>query len=105
MNVIQRAQATTPGFFKTVRTIGLLLVAISGAIITVPVVLPAAVVTVAGYLAVGGSVAAAVSQLTINPAEPTSSAEPALSAGSPASPAEPVGTPVITGGNSEAVSE
>ncbi len=85
MNVIQRAQAATPGFFKTVRTIGLLLAAISGAIMTAPVVLPAALVTVAGYLAVGGSVAAVVSQLTVNPAEPASLSVSALSAGSPVS--------------------
>ena len=38
--------------------------AISAAIITSPIVLPAAVLTVAGYIAVAGSVVGAVSQFT-----------------------------------------
>ncbi len=65
MNILERALAPTPGFFKTLRNIGLLLTAISGAIIASPIALPAAVVSVAGYLAVGGSVLSAVSQITV----------------------------------------
>ena len=64
MNIVQRVSAPTPIFFKRLRNIGLALVAISAAIITSPIVLPAAVLTVAGYIAVAGSVVGAVSQFT-----------------------------------------
>ena len=64
MNIVQRVSAPTPIFFKRLRNIGLALVAISAAIITSPIVLPAAVLTVAGYIAVAGRVVGAVSQFT-----------------------------------------
>ena len=41
--------------------------AISGSVIAAPVVLPAAVVSVAGYMAVAGGVISAVSQMTVDP--------------------------------------
>jgi hypothetical protein len=43
------------------------LLAISGSVIAAPVVLPAAVVSVAGYMAVAGGVITAVSQMTVDP--------------------------------------
>jgi ABC-type xylose transport system permease subunit len=66
MNIIQRISSPTPGFFQKLRNIGIVLAAIGGAIITAPVALPAVVVTVAGYLAVAGTVIGAVSQLTVS---------------------------------------
>ena len=60
--VIERAMSPTPTFFRKLRNIGLVLAAISAALLTAPVSLPAAVVTVAGYLAVASSVVSAVSQ-------------------------------------------
>ncbi len=65
MNIVQRMKAPTPKFFRFLRTIGLALAAASGALLTAPVALPAALVTVAGYLAVAGTVATAVSQTAI----------------------------------------
>jgi uncharacterized membrane protein HdeD (DUF308 family) len=65
MNIIKRAQAPTPKFFKVLRNIGLILVAVSGSIIASPIALPIIVTSVAGYLAVAGGVISAVSQLTI----------------------------------------
>ncbi|HEY0040053.1 MAG TPA: hypothetical protein VGB71_05280 [Flavisolibacter sp.] len=47
------------------RTIGLVLLAVSGSIMAAPVALPAAVVTIAGYAAVAGGVMSAVSQVTV----------------------------------------
>ena len=47
-------------FFKIIRAIGVALAAVSGAILASPIALPAAVVTLAGYAALGGTVAAAV---------------------------------------------
>lgn len=66
MDFIERAQAPTPKFFKILRTIGLALLAVSGAILTAPVTLPVVVVTIAGYTAVAGGVLSAVSQVTVD---------------------------------------
>ena len=66
MNVVERAKAPTPKFFKILRAIGLALLTISGSVIAAPVVLPVTVVTVAGYLAVAGGVISAVSQITVD---------------------------------------
>ncbi|HLO72773.1 MAG TPA: hypothetical protein VK164_02450 [Flavobacterium sp.] len=66
MNIVERAKAPTPKFFKVLRTIGLALLAVSGSIVAAPVALPAVVVTVAGYAAVVGGVLSAVSQITVD---------------------------------------
>ena len=55
MNIVERAKAPTPKFFRILRSIGLSLLAISGSIMAAPVALPAAVVSVAGYIAVAGA--------------------------------------------------
>lgn len=65
-NVMERALAPTPKFFKTLRTVGLVLAAVAGTILTAPIGLPAAVVNIAGYLAVAGGVLSAVSQVTVD---------------------------------------
>jgi hypothetical protein len=65
MNLIERAASPTPSFFQKLRNIGLALAAISGAIIAAPVALPAIVITIAGYLAVAGTVLSGVSQITV----------------------------------------
>ena len=65
MNLLERAVSPTPTFFQKLRNIGLALAAISAAIISSPIALPAMVVTVAGYLAVAGTVLGAVSQITV----------------------------------------
>jgi hypothetical protein len=64
MNIVERAKAPTPKFFKILRSIGLALLGISGTIVAAPIVLPAMVENVAGYLAVAGGVISAVSQVT-----------------------------------------
>ena len=66
MNLIERAKAPTPKFFRILRSIGLSLLAISGSVIAAPIVLPAAVVSVAGYIAVAGGVISAVRQVTVD---------------------------------------
>ncbi len=66
MNVVERAKAPTPKFFRVLRTVGLALLAVSGSIVAAPVALPAIVVTVAGYAAVAGTVLSAVSQVTVD---------------------------------------
>ena len=66
MTLIERAVSSTPTFFQKLRNIGLVLAAVSAAIIAAPVALPTIVVTVAGYLAVAGTVLGAVSQITVS---------------------------------------
>ena len=66
MNILERVNAPTPDFFKRLRNFGLLLAAVSAAIFASPIVLPGSVVALAGYLAVGGTVLSAVSQVTTN---------------------------------------
>ena len=75
MEFIERAQAPTPKFFKILRTIGLALLAVSGAILTAPVALPVLVVTIAGYTAVAGGVLSAVSQVTVDDSKKKGAAE------------------------------
>ena len=70
MNLIERAKAPTPKFFRVLRSIGLAMLAISGSVVAAPVALPAAVLTVAGYMAVTGGVISAVSQMTVSPLPP-----------------------------------
>ena len=65
MNLLERAVSPTPTFFQKLRNIGLALAAISAAIVAAPVALPAIVTTIAGYLAVAGTVLSGVSQVTI----------------------------------------
>ena len=63
--IVERIQEPTPKFFKKIRNIGLVLTAISGVIATAPVSLPTIVVSVAGYLAVAGGIASAISQTAV----------------------------------------
>ena len=49
--LVDRAIAPTPKFFRILRSIGLVLLAISGTIIAAPVALPVALVSAAGYVA------------------------------------------------------
>src|SRR5690606_32375374 len=65
MNIIQRAKSPTPKFFKALRNVGLILLGVSGTIMSAPVVLPAALVGAAGYAAVAGGVITAVRQVTV----------------------------------------
>lgn len=66
MNIAQRVKAPTPKFFKTLRTIGLALAGIGGAILAAPVAVPAALVTIAGYVTLAGGVMTAVSQTAVD---------------------------------------
>ena len=64
MNIVDRAKAPTPKFFRILRTVGLTMLAISGSVLAAPIALPTALVSIAGYLAVAGGVISAVSQVT-----------------------------------------
>ena len=66
MNVVERVKAPTPKFFRTLRTIGLALAALGGAILAAPVAVPAALITIAGYITLAGGVMTAVSQTAVD---------------------------------------
>jgi hypothetical protein len=61
----ERWCAKTPKFWKRVQRIAITVGAVAGVIIAAPITLPAAVVTVATYAITAGTVAATLSQLTI----------------------------------------
>ncbi|MFV8465785.1 hypothetical protein [Flavobacterium sp. LB1P62] len=64
MNIVKRAKAPTPKFFKVLRNIGLALAAVGGTILAAPVALPIVISSIGGYLAVAGGILSAVSQIT-----------------------------------------
>ena len=60
----ERWNSKTPTFWKKVQKIGVACGIVGAAIVSAPIALPAAVVSVSGYLIVAGSLTAALSQLT-----------------------------------------
>jgi hypothetical protein len=61
----KRWKAKTPKFWKKVQKIAIIAGTVAGVIIAAPVTLPAAVITAAGYVVTAGTVAATLSQLTV----------------------------------------
>ena len=70
MSISQRWSAKTPKFWKRVQKIAFTVGAVAGVLIAAPITLPAAVVTVASYAITAGTVAATLSQLTVENNEP-----------------------------------
>ena len=64
MTLLQRVQQPTPKFFQKVRNGGLIVTALGSALLMAPIALPPLLLKIAGYLAVAGGVAGAVSQVT-----------------------------------------
>lgn len=60
----ERWNKKTPKFWKKVQRIGVACGIVGAAIVSAPIALPAAIVSVSGYLVVAGSLTAALSQLT-----------------------------------------
>ena len=65
LNIIERITAPTPKFFRTLRTVGILLGTVGGVILAAPVALPAALVAAGGYIVLAGGIITAVSQTTV----------------------------------------
>lgn len=65
MNLKKRFTSETPTFWKRIQTIGLSCAGISAVILTAPVALPTAIVSVAGYLATAGGVIGVISQFAV----------------------------------------
>jgi len=66
MSLKKRWNSKTPKFWKRVQQIAIVVGTVAGVIIAAPVALPAAVVTVATYVVTAGTVAATLSQLTVD---------------------------------------
>lgn len=69
LNLVSRVQEPTPKWFRIVRNIGLALSAVGGVLVAAPVALPAGIVTVGGYLLLGGTIIGAVSQTAVSAEE------------------------------------
>ncbi len=69
MNIVERYKKPTPKFFKLLRNMGIALATAGGTIIAAPITLPAAVASIASYMAVAGTVATAVSQAVVTDEE------------------------------------
>jgi hypothetical protein len=68
-DLIDRLGAPTPKFFKKIIKIGLTIGAIGGGLLAIPtsiVLLPAAIITAAGYMAATGTVAAFVAKTAVD---------------------------------------
>ena len=70
MSIRKRWSAKTPKFWKRVQKVAITVGAVAGVLIAAPITLPAAVVTVASYAITAGTVAATLSQLTVENNEP-----------------------------------
>lgn len=69
LNLVSRMAAPTPKWFRIVRNVGLTLTALGGVLVAAPVALPAAVISVGGYLLLGGTLLGAVSQTAVSSEE------------------------------------
>ena len=65
LTLAQRVVAPTPKFFRLLRTIGVVVGLIGASILASPVALPAALVSIGGYLALAGSIVTGVSQTAV----------------------------------------
>jgi hypothetical protein len=65
LTLAQRVVAPTPKFFRLLRTIGVVVGLVGASILASPVTLPAALVSIGGYLALAGSIVTGVSQTAV----------------------------------------
>ena len=64
MTLTNRITSPTPSFFKKIRNGGLIVATIGASLLAAPGNLPPFLLKIAGYLAVAGSIASAISQAT-----------------------------------------
>jgi hypothetical protein len=63
--IIKRMEKPTPVFFKKVRNTGIILAATGASFVAAPVLLPAIIIKIAGYIALAGGVMGTVSQAAV----------------------------------------
>ena len=66
MDLMERLKAPTPDFFQKLRTIGIVVGVVGGALATAPVSLPAGIVALSGYLITAGTIITTISQITVD---------------------------------------
>ena len=66
MSIYERATAGTTPFFKKLRTIGIVVGVVGGALATAPIALPASIVALSTYLITAGTIITTVSQITVD---------------------------------------
>jgi hypothetical protein len=64
-SLLQRISEQTPPFFKKLRTVGLVTIAAGTVLVSAPIAIPAMLVTIGGYLIVGGGVMTAMAQAAV----------------------------------------
>lgn len=64
-SLLQRFSEQTPPFFKKLRTVGLVTIAAGTVLVSAPIAIPAMLVTIGGYLIVGGGVMTAMAQAAV----------------------------------------
>jgi uncharacterized membrane protein HdeD (DUF308 family) len=69
LNVVERALAPTPKWFRILRTVGIAMASVGGVVLASPVALPVGLVSAAGYLILGGSIISVVSQTAVKSEE------------------------------------
>ena len=65
LTLAQRVVAPTPKFFRLLRSIGVVVGLVGASILASPVALPAALVSIGGYLALAGSIVTGLSQTAV----------------------------------------
>ncbi len=65
LTLIERIKAPTPNWFRIIRTAGLVLGSVGTVLLTSPIVLPAGIVSLAGYMLLAGSIASAIAQTAV----------------------------------------
>ena len=66
MDLMERVKSPTPPFFKKLRTIGIVVGVVGGALATAPVSLPAGVIALSSYLITAGTIITTISQITVD---------------------------------------
>ncbi|SDY87065.1 hypothetical protein [Hymenobacter psychrophilus] len=69
LSITDRLTLPTPRFFRKVRSISVAVGAVGAILVASPALLPAALVTLGGYLVLAGSIGAAVSSTAVKPGE------------------------------------
>lgn len=69
LNIVERALAPTPKWFRILRTVGIAMASVGGVVLASPVALPVGLVSAAGYLILGGSIISVVSQTAVTSEE------------------------------------
>ncbi|HQX04595.1 MAG TPA: hypothetical protein PKZ44_10815 [Flavobacterium sp.] len=69
LNIVERALAPTPKWFRILRTVGIAMASVGGVVLASPVALPVGLVSAAGYLILGGSIISVVSQTAVTTEE------------------------------------